>query len=71
MKAAVSATASLVTPCGMEKTTRSSTVWPTAMAEGLGEREVEGEGVSPGALLVLEGVGVLEAEGRLVMDSLG
>ena len=71
MKAAVRVSASCVTLSGMEKTTCSSTVLAGLMAEGLGEREVEGEGVPPGALLVVEGEGVLEAEGRLVMDSLG
>jgi hypothetical protein len=38
-------------------------------AEGVGEGE--GVGVAPGALGVLEGVRVLVAEGKLVMDSLG
>ena len=35
------------------------------------EREVEGEGVPPGAERVVLGLGVLEGEGRLLMDSLG
>ncbi len=35
------------------------------------DQEAEGEGGPPGALGVVEGEGVLEAEGRLVMEALG
>ena len=49
----------------------TATVFPTAMAVVVEERLALGEGVPPGADLVVEGLGVLEEEGRLVMDSLG
>ena len=52
-------------------TMETVTVCPTAMAVLVEEKEGVGVGVPPGALLVVEGLGVLEEEGRLVMDSEG
>ncbi len=55
----------------MAMTMETVTVCPTAMAVLVEEKEGVGEGVPPGAVLVVEGLGVLLEEGRLVMDSEG
>ena len=47
------------------------TVLLTAMGLVEGDREGVGEGVAPGALRVVEGLGVLVALGRLVPESEG
>jgi hypothetical protein len=56
---------------GRAMSTLMPTVRAATTAVAVGDQEVEGEGVPPGALRVVEGEGELLGEGRLVMDSLG
>ncbi len=70
-KGPTSARASGFTSCGMANTMGTSTVLAGLMGVLVAEREVEGEGVPPGAERVVLGLGELEGEGRLLIDSLG
>ena len=56
---------------GMAREMVMDTVLLTAMGLVEGDREGVGEGVAPGALRVVEGLGVLVALGRLVPESEG
>ena len=56
---------------GLAREMVMDTVLLTAMGLVEGDREGVGEGVAPGALRVVEGLGVLVALGRLVPESEG
>jgi hypothetical protein len=63
--------ASLGVEAGRELCTCRAMVASGALGEEAGVCEGEGLREAPGALRVVEGVRVLEGEGKLVMDSLG